>query len=61
MSYYQLISLKIQMGIDPDASIDHKTLLQMWRTHQQKGKKVPNSVIIQDQKGASGASVHYLP
>ena len=61
MSYYQLISLKIQMGIDPDASIDHKTLLQMWRAHQQKGQNVPNSAIMQNQKETSGASVHYLP
>ena len=31
MSYYQMVSLKLQLGLDPDEQIECQELLQMWR------------------------------
>ena len=61
MSYYQLISLKLQMGIDPDASVDYKTLLKMWKSHQQESVHPVQPAILQNQRTKHKAHVSYLP
>ena len=61
MSYYQLISLKLQMGIDPDASIDHKTLLEMWKTHQYGKTLAAKPGRLRNQRATPEAKVHFPP
>jgi hypothetical protein len=56
MSYYQLISLKLQMGIDPDTSIDHASLIKMWKQHQLNPSTAEKQFI--PQKRQTNATPH---
>ena len=61
MSYYQLISLKLQLGIDPDASIDHRTLLKMWKTHHRTKSAAVKTAIREIHHSRPEVKVHNLP
>ena len=61
MSYYQLVSLKLRMGIDPDVPIDQKTLLEMWKKYQCGTLTVIEPAILPIQRPKRKARVHYLP
>ena len=60
MSYYQLISLKLQMGIDPDASIDLESLLKMWKQHQLSDAGVTPTVPVRGRRPAGSEKVHHI-
>lgn len=61
MSYYQLISLKLQMGIDPDACIDLGTLLAMWKQHRMSEAVVARPTIVQTPHSKPETNVHSVP
>jgi hypothetical protein len=60
MSYYQLISLKLQMGIDPDASIDHASLLKMWKQHQLKPTAAGKQFVPQNRQTNATPHLHQV-
>lgn len=61
MSYYQIISLKLQLGIDPDASIDLETLLAMWKRHRMSEAVAARPTIVHTPRSKPKTDIHTAP
>ena len=60
MSYYQLMSLKLQMGVDPDELIDYKTLLKMWKEFSRAPVSMARPSVNRSRHLSREATTHSL-